>query len=305
MKCFLTCHSRASSSAVFFLVMTVATGLCAGQGTTARTSPTSPFGTPTGATSSTTGTTATTSPAGTALTPAAPAPVAPAPSPAPAPTPIAAAGSTAVGDGLWFDSFPLQYSLVDSQVSADENWVCTFTGYGEVRTEAIGNNTVMKLSPRSATSPDRTHASLAFTRASFGDQLITMDVRTVQQLRQGSAPNVWECAWVAFRAADPANFYYFILKPNGIELGKLHGVTQYFLYTADSPKLTLGKWSHWTIKVVGNRIVISVDGVQVVDFTDQNALPVLRSGAVGLYTEDAYVQFDNVRIVPLESIGSR
>jgi hypothetical protein len=209
-------------------------------------------------------------------------------------------------DGSWFDSYQLYYSLADGQISPDQNWRCVYTGYGEVKTEAIGSNLVMKLAPLPAASSDITHASLAFTNATFTDQIIELDVRTVEQLRQGTAPNPWEAAWVAFRASNNS-FYYFILKPNGIELGKaIDSATlnkQVFLFTADSPRLKIGQWSHWKIQAQGTRISVWIDGIQVVDYVDTQE-PRLQSGAVGLYTEDAYVQFDNVRVVPLTANGA-
>src|SRR2546428_3326766 len=152
----------------------------------------------------------------------------------------------------------------------------------------------------------RSHASLALTNATSSDQIIELDVRTVEQLRQGSAPNPWEVAWLAFRAANDS-FYYFILKPNGIELGKaIDSATlnkQVFLVTADSPKLKIGQWNHWKIQIQGTRITVWIDGIQVADYVDSKE-PLLQSGAVGLYTEDAYVQFDNVRVVPLTASGT-
>jgi hypothetical protein len=209
-------------------------------------------------------------------------------------------------DGSWFDAFQLSYSLVDGQTGPDQNWRCAYTGYGEVKTEAIGSNLVMKLAPMAATSSNTTHASLVFTNASFADQIIELDVRTVAQLRQGTAPNPWEVAWLAFRASNDS-FYYFVFKPNGIELGKaIDSATlnqQFFLVTAGSPKLTIGQWNHWKIQMQGTRITVWIDGIQVADYVDSKE-PLLQSGAVGLYTEDAYVQFDNVKIVPLTANGT-
>jgi hypothetical protein len=198
---------------------------------------------------------------------------------------------------FWFDPFLYQYALVDGQTSPDGNWKCAFTGYGQVKTEFLtSSDLAMKLQPQVSTDTSITHASLATSTATFSDQVISVDVRTVQQVRQGSAPNPWEVAWVFFRLTNGNNCYYFMVKPNGAELGKLINGGQVFLATTSSPKLTIGNWDHWTISALGNHITITVDGVQVIDYTDQYAAPSFSSGSVALYTEDAYVQFDNVRV---------
>src|SRR2546428_5155163 len=112
----------------------------------------------------------------------------------------------------------------------------------------------------------RSHASLALTNATFSDQIIELDVRTVEQLRQGTAPNPWEVAWVAFRAANNS-FYYFILKPNGIELGKaIDSATlnkQVFLFTADSPRLKIGDRKRTHLNSRHDQISDAIDCLQV------------------------------------------
>ncbi|HEY3127892.1 MAG TPA: DUF4214 domain-containing protein [Acidobacteriota bacterium] len=210
--------------------------------------------------------------------------------------------STSVSAGrvktsVWSDSFYTLYSLLDGQTSPDGKWKCAFTGYGQVGTESlISGNLGMKLEPQVSTDPGTTHSSLVMSATTFSDALISLDVRTVLQLRLGSAPNPWEVAWLFFRASNWSNCYYFMVKPNGAELGKLVNGGQVFLATTSSPTLTVGNWNHWSIDAQGNRFVISVDGVQVIDYTDQYAAPSFSSGSVALYTEDAYVQFDNVSV---------
>jgi hypothetical protein len=97
-----------------------------------------------------------------------------------------------------------------------------------------------------------------------------------------------------FRFRDLANYYYFILKPNGYELGKKQGSdAQIFLATGDQPRLALGKSYRIQIRAVGARLRVSVNGVQVLDFTDPHPLP---AGSVGLYEEDSQVRFDSVAV---------
>jgi hypothetical protein len=202
---------------------------------------------------------------------------------------------------LFTDSFPLVYRLYDGQTSPDGNWYCAWTGYGEVATELASNNLALKLRPMGAVKAGETHSSLAYSTRSFTDAVFDVDVRTVEQLRlvkRGQRylanPNTWEVAWVLWRVANASNFYYFMVKPNGTEFGRVVGGAQQILVTTATPKLTIGAWDHWTVRVVGNRFTMSVNYATVLDVTDLTPPPILASGAFGLYCEDAYVQFDNV-----------
>ena len=88
--------------------------------------------------------------------------------------------------------------------------------------------------------------------------------------------------------------------PNGFEFGKQDGSElETFLKTGFSPKLVIGQWSHWDIKIVGNHVTIFVDGTNVVDMYDKTMSSQLGGeGSVMLYNEDAQVNFDNVYITP-------
>jgi hypothetical protein len=142
------------------------------------------------------------------------------------------------------------------------------------------------------TSPGETHSALITTKKTWRDSTISFNTTTLDQLRRGSAPNTWEVGWVMFRFRDLANYYYFIVKTNGFELGKKQGSdAQIFLATGDLPRLTLNRSHAVTLHVQGARIQVAVDGNQVVDFTDPN--PLAGSGSVGLYEEDSHVRFDS------------
>lgn len=200
---------------------------------------------------------------------------------------------------LWSDPFRTVYELTDDLTSPDGKWYCDYAGYGNVWTEAAGANITMNLSPKAATRPAETRGAMVTTRKTYNNFVLDVDVRTVKQLRTGSAPNTWEVAWVVWHVMDSSlteTFYYFVLKTNGAEFGKLENGRQYELVTPTSPRVKLGSWSHWTVSVHGNRFIVWVDGVQVIDYTDTSATP-LPSGKIGLYTEDAHVQFDNVRVL--------
>jgi hypothetical protein len=142
------------------------------------------------------------------------------------------------------------------------------------------------------TSPGETHSALITTKKTWRDSTISFNTTTLDQLRVGSAPNTWEVGWVMFRFRDLANYYYFIVKTNGFELGKKQGSdAQIFLATGDLPQLTLNRSYAVTLRVQGPRIQVSVDGNRVVDFTDPH--PLTGAGSVGLYEEDSQVRFDS------------
>jgi hypothetical protein len=93
-----------------------------------------------------------------------------------------------------------------------------------------------------------------------------------------------------------------------VELGKKDCDTctnsdqgQIFLYSNNNPSLKVGEWSSWEVKAIGNHISIAVNGTQVVDFTDAGMSRKLAKGSIGLYDEDADVNFDNVHIKPIKA----
>jgi hypothetical protein len=158
------------------------------------------------------------------------------------------------------------------------------------------NSTGVTLSSTVPTSPDETHSALITTRQTWRDQTISTTTSTLAQLRTGSAPNVWEVGWVMFRFRDLENYYYFILKTNGFELGKKQGSdTQIFLATGNLPAIEVGPTGrHIEVRAQGPRIRVFVDGSQLIDFTDPN--PLLGAGSVGLYEEDSRARFDSFSV---------
>lgn len=168
------------------------------------------------------------------------------------------------------------------------------TWWGQVSLKA-GAWTLRSTAP---TTPAETHSALVTSPPSAGDQVFSYTATTLEQLRTGSAPNPWEVAWSMFRFRDLENYYWFILKPNGYELGKKQGSdTQIFLATGTSPRLQLNQPNRVAIRAEGGRIRVTVDGIPVVDYTDANPLP--SGGSVGLYEEDARVRFESVQLSPL------
>ena len=174
-------------------------------------------------------------------------------------------------------------------------WEIVYTGYGTVGIE----NGLLSMAPMVAKALSETHAPLVAVNSNswnstWNDYSFSVKMNTTQQLRVGSTPNPWEVGWLLFRYSDAQHFYYFSQKTNGIELGKFNNGSQTFLATADNPKLTLNTWNTYKIVVKANNIKVSINGTQVVDYTD-NSTPYL-TGRVGLYNEDAETLSDNVAV---------
>ena len=87
-----------------------------------------------------------------------------------------------------------------------------------VKTEN-GNNVFYGF-PQTATSSGQTYSSFALSTQKFSDMTLELDMKTYKQIRQNSAPNTWETAWVMWRWTDLFHHYYFVIKTNGIEFGK-------------------------------------------------------------------------------------
>ena len=217
------------------------------------------------------------------------------------PTPAATASPAAVATPAsspaarfsdTFEGLTAGMSWLDSGVYG--NWVDVFNGYGTAGIETSGD-LVLAQAPKAATQAGETHAALAVTAQNFSDVDLTLQLRTVSQLRTGSAPNPWEVAWALWNYTDNTHFYYVVLKPGGFEIGKedpAYPGAQRFLVTSGAMQFPVGRWYTVHIKQVANAFTVSVDGVQIAQFTD-NERP-YTAGAVGLYSEDAYVHFNNV-----------
>jgi hypothetical protein len=166
------------------------------------------------------------------------------------------------------------------------------TWWGSATLDAAGGATLASAVP---TAPAETHSALITSRRTWSNPTISFSTTTLAQLRAGSAPNPWEVAWVMFRFRDLANYYYFILKTNGFELGKKQGSDeQIFLDTGTLPSLSVGAPRQIQVQAKGPRIRVWVDGAHIVDFTDPH--PLAGPGSVGLYEEDSRVRFDSVSI---------
>ena len=178
-------------------------------------------------------------------------------------------------------------------------WTPVFTGYGTIGIvddpQAPGN--VLSLSPKASTTASETHASLVRSTASFGDLDMTVRLRTVAQLRTGSAPNPWEVGWVLWHYTDNTHFYYFLPKPTGWELGKedpSYPGNQRFLAYVPTPTFPAGPWYTVRVRQVGSSVTVWVDGTEIVSFTDTESP--YSGGSMGLYCEDSTVNYAAVEV---------
>ena len=173
-------------------------------------------------------------------------------------------------------------------------WTSAFSGFGCIQVQSSGTQSWLDESPQVSTNSSETHASLVLGPSLSNALTFSVSAITVTQLRQGSSPNPWEVAWVLWHYTNGNNFYYFIAKPNGWELGKEEQGSQTFLATGSSPSFPIG--NSYNIKIMEtdqNTITVYVGGQLITTFTDTNNP--YTSGRIGLYTEDAHVQFESVQ----------
>ncbi|QXJ23776.1 DUF1080 domain-containing protein [Actinomadura graeca] len=172
-------------------------------------------------------------------------------------------------------------------------WRSVFDGHGVNGSR----DDVISLRPRKATKPAETHAGLVVSRARYGSMEFRVRARTVAQLR-GGVPNPWEAAWVAWAYSSESRFYYLALKPTGWELGKrdpAYPGGQRFLATG-RPAFAVGRWYEVGVSHRGAAMTVRVDGRELTTFTDTERP--YTEGAVGLYTEDAEVEFRDISVRP-------
>ncbi|WP_369069722.1 calcium-binding protein [Kineococcus terrestris] len=173
------------------------------------------------------------------------------------------------------------------------DWLAVFNGEGSTTFD----DGALRLSPRPAARPQETHAGLVVSMAHYDDVDWTVTMHTLEQTRVG-APNPWEVGWVLWAYSDHDRAYYFTLKPNGWELGKLDPRFeggQRFLATGGAPAEE-GVPHRVRVRQLAATVDVWVDGRHVVTYTDAED-PYL-SGAVGMYSEDAVVEFTGMRAQP-------
>lgn len=218
--------------------------------------------------------------------------------------PAAAASVNATSLTDDFSGYPISKSYPDG--ASFGIWQTRFAGYGTVSVERA-DAPRLRLAPAAATSPGATHAALVVSKNRFTQKCQTVEatIKTVRQLRTGSAANPWETAWLVWDYSDDAHFTYLALKPNGWELGKrdpAYPGGQRFLATGNAPAYPIGVWNTVKIKRVNAAgsasaaTTVTVDGKQLTVFTDRER-PYL-AGKIGFYTEDAVADLDSIKVRP-------
>ena len=132
------------------------------------------------------------------------------------------------------------------------------------------------------------------------------------QLRIHSEP--WEVAWCLFDYLDDVHFSYVIVKPNGLEIGRVNGVrdNQQFVYTSDHTWYVLKRTMTLDIARDGDNVTVTVKGKVVTgngvvnyDVLEQTVVVIpfkYKDGVtsevcdVALYTEDCEVNWLGVAV---------
>lgn len=235
-------------------------------------------------------------------------------------TPPSPSPPAPVTSDMYDDFNGKSWKLTDGQKSPDGKWFCLFAGGGaaEIKSESATDQ-YLYLSPAAVGSGSGTRGANLLTTKMYKDFELTLDVKTIKQLRTVN-PNNWETAWINWtRAGSIDNLvenrfhaYAFTLKMDGWQLEKKDNERQddtaeIYLATGSNPDVILNKWQKHRIRVTGTatgtpRIEVWIDGQQICNYVDNripNSEKMKREGPIVLYTEDAAVAFDDVIIKPL------
>lgn len=177
-------------------------------------------------------------------------------------------------------------------------WTTQYNGYGTVTYDATKG---IGLNPKAPTKASETHAALTLANnLQLRNFHLTVTATTDKQTRLNSAPNPWETFWIFFNylpTASGKSTNYFLLKPNGVELGTAVDANgQNFLYTGAANAQAIGASNTYDIEKVGNHVTVSINGRKVTDYT---GAVIDVAGSIGLYSEDSNVRVTKVQLTPL------
>ncbi len=191
-----------------------------------------------------------------------------------------------------------------TQVQASTaNWGGTtiFDGYGSVTWNPATQ--MLAMAPMASTQPGETHSALTVSNVSVHQPFqLNYTMKTVSQLRTGSAPNAWEVGWLVFGYKDTGAFKYIILKPAGygVEMGEsLLNNKQDFLYTSNfgQDMFPINTNYNVTLDVANNVITMTINGKKTMQYTMSAKDVLTADGKYGFYTEDASIQVSNISMV--------
>lgn len=222
-------------------------------------------------------------------------------------------------DDLLYDDFnAATYNFTEGGSSPNGLWTNSFLSGGTSGTRFASsvNSNVMYQYPAVATAPEQTYSTVNLTTSTWENFELSVRVKTIQQLRQNSAPNNWERAWIFFRIIDNDHGYYFAMKNSGCEIGREdQGIEQIYLATP-AESFPVGYWNTVRIRCtsdkVNDRVLIKVwvDNQLVADISDDAQLTVtppssnmFAAGKIGVYNEDAEVEFDDLRVMSIPTIA--
>ena len=213
-----------------------------------------------------------------------------------------------------FEAHPLATAWLDGTTHGA--WRAQSNGFGQTVVTTDGTR-VLRETPRASVMLDETHANLVLSTATIAvDFDLTLRMKTVKQLRTPT-PNAWEVAWIIWHYRDAGHFYYFTPKPNGWELAKVDNTkanpsgaecawpayanckypgAQRYLATGTAEAFPTGAWYRVHVRQVASKLTVLMDDKEIATFTDTDAP--YTSGAIGLYNEDADVEFDDVLVTP-------
>ena len=150
----------------------------------------------------------------------------------------------------------------------------------------------LRLAPQVSPQAHDTNSTLVVSRQQFSASPLQINATwTTRKTTRIGTPNPWETAWLVWDYLDPDHFTYLILKPNGWEVGRRDPSspgTQRFIADADLPLTPVGITRTVTVSRSGDKTMITVNGTPLTSFS----LPIAeRHGSVGMYTEDAVVDW--------------
>jgi len=142
-------------------------------------------------------------------------------------------------------------------------------------------------------SHDTTKSALILGPYFDGNVAFEIKINTKEQLREDSPKNPDEVGWILWNYTDAENFYYFIPKTNGWELGKIHQGNKTVLADGTNHVFAINKWYNIKIIQTENNITIYVDNILIADTDTQGTF---TSGKIGVYAKDSTVFVDNIRV---------
>jgi len=123
-------------------------------------------------------------------------------------------------DNTFHDDFQGNtYRLTDGQTSPNGKWKEVYSGHASIRT-AFDNSTSGSANnyffeqPKTSMRYNETSSCLVFTSKAISDLQMTLDMKTVRQLRQNRSPASW--AWIFWHYTDRSRmnilkWYYDLL----------------------------------------------------------------------------------------------